>query len=119
MLQRELEASVKARKKEALEQEKNIYGDAWNDINAAITQYAKQHDINLVLRRENLGSILDQPPIQGHLTTHDEDAATVLKRISAVVVYRSHAADSDAVDITQEVLAGLNHAASGPEKSAK
>jgi bla regulator protein BlaR1 len=112
--QSELNAFIQSTKKELLDQQKENYQNTWNDISAVIAQYAKQHDIDLVLRvRDFTGS--SQP----HDVNKNMDANELLSRMNAPVVYQSSAAHGDEIDITREVLAGLGHAASGPEKSAK
>ncbi len=96
--QREVEALIKAQKKEILQKEIEIYGTTWNDINAAITQYAKQHQIDLVLRHRK-PQTSKAPKNEGQ---------ELMQRINAPVLYQSDAANGDEVEITREVLAQLN-----------
>jgi beta-lactamase regulating signal transducer with metallopeptidase domain/Skp family chaperone for outer membrane proteins len=123
VLQREAQTQVNAQKEEFLQQEMEIYRATWNEINAAIAQYAKQHDIDLVMRHnmltDSLPKHVNQKPISKQGKTVKEDASLLIARINANVIYRSPTACDDEADITQAVLAKLNHVASGPEKSAR
>jgi Skp family chaperone for outer membrane proteins len=105
-LQRDAEALIKAQKKEFLQKEMEIYGATWNEVNAAITQYAKQHHIDLVLRHK-------KPQDAKQRKKPKNEGEELLQRMNAPVLYQSDAANGDEVEITREVLAQLNHGPAG------
>ena len=112
VLQDKLAVQVKAQKQEFLHQEVKIYRASWDDINAAITRYAKQRNIDMVLRHRKPETI-NQPARANKKGTQERDQVTeeaqlLQYRINAPVIYQSLAARGDEEDITREVLAVLN-----------
>jgi Skp family chaperone for outer membrane proteins len=121
-LEGQLEAFVKTRKNEYRQQQMKIYLDTWSDINARVSQYAKQHDIDVVLRR-NKPESADQPGEVNKNQSQDDrlacEESAAIKRINEVVIYQRAPASGDKPDITLEIVAGLGHASSANEASAK
>ena len=79
----------------------------------AITRYAKQHEIDLVLRHRKpedaakAEAAKKESIAQPHDRTTNE-ASELQQRMLAPVLYQSPAAHGDEEDITREVLAELN-----------
>jgi beta-lactamase regulating signal transducer with metallopeptidase domain/Skp family chaperone for outer membrane proteins len=111
-LQAQLQIQVNRQKREFLREEVKIYQASWDQIDAAITRYAKQHKIDLVLRHRNPEDVAKAEAAKKKAATaHDRlnnEAQELQQRINVPVLYQSPAAHGDEEDITREVLAVLN-----------
>ncbi len=85
----DLKERVKHQKEEFLRQEATIYIEIYDEIGAAIKDYARRRGIKLVLRFN--GDLVDR-------TKHDE----VLKELNKIVLYQ------DGLDITNDILEMVN-----------
>ena len=94
-LQTELKLETTRRQQQFLKREMTLYNDTYSKISAAVTQYAKDNGIQLVLRS-------DEEKV------NPEDQKSVLGAVNRMVVYQ------EGLDITDEILADLNSEEESP-----
>ena len=89
-----LQVDTQLKKKEFLQRESKVYYEVYQDVSAAVREFAEMKGIDLVLRYNGA----EMKP---------DDRASVLQGVNRAMVYRRN------LDITREILDRLNRAPRG------